>query len=301
MKPFRFLPFILLIVMVLLGCNQSKTPSTLEAFKVQISKNDLALGNPKPGEWLFHHPEKRQTYQQYLDCKPVTANENRKIIYIQPIGDFDSISKVLIQNTAEYIQIFFGLKTVVLKTIGNEIFPDSITRAGQFNDTQYYAPFILNEILAKRMPADAITLMALTEKDLYPNPDWNFVFGLANLRKRVGVTSIYRLLEKPEGVIDETKSLERLIKVASHEISHMFTILHCTHAVCTMNGSNSLPETDKKPNRLCSECTAKLVWNLKIDPFQRMEKLQRFFKQHHLNNDLKLVEADINISKPLMP
>lgn len=287
--------------MVLWGCNPKKPPVTFEALIPLLAKNDQMSGAPQPGDWLYHHPEKGQTFSQYMKCNPVSPDEKRNIIYIQPIGNFDETSNALISNTAVYVQIFFGLKTVVLKTIGNDIFPDSVTRRGQFDDTQVYAPYILNEILARRMPPDAITLMALTEKDLYPNPDWNFVFGLANLRKRVGVTSLYRLLEKNEGRIDETKSLERLIKVASHEISHMFTMHHCTAAVCTMNGSNSLPETDKKPNRLCSDCTAKLLWNLKTDPFVRMEKLQKFYAKHHLNGALRLLEADINITKPLNP
>jgi len=287
--------------MVFGGCNQRKPSVTLEALIPLLAQNDQALGVTQPGDWLFHHPEKGQTFDQYKRCNPVSPDEERSVIYIQPIGDFDDTCNALIKHTAEYIQIFFGLRTVVLKNLGNDIFPDTITRRGEYNDTQVYAPYILNEILAKRMPRDAITLMALTEKDLYPNPDWNFVFGLANLRKSVGVTSLYRLLEKQDDRIDKTRSLERLIKVASHEISHMFTIHHCTHAVCTMNGSNSLPETDQKPNRLCSQCTAKLLWNLKIDPFVRMEKLRNFYAKHHLTGALSLLEADINITKPLNP
>lgn len=296
MKTLRLFITLSIILCAFAGCRNGSNPSP-EEFTALISKNDIALESPQPGEWLFHHPEKKQSIKQYMDCNPVSPDERRNIIYIQPIGDFDSISNALIRHTAEYIQIFFGLKTVVLKTIGNEIFPDSVTRIGEFSNTQIYAPYILNEILSRRMPDDAITLMALTEKDLYPNPDWNFVFGLANLRKRVAVTSVYRLLEKSEGQIDATKSLERLIKVASHEISHMFTMHHCVYAVCTLNGSNSLPETDRKPNRLCSECTAKLVWNLNADPFLRMERLQGFFRKHHLKDDLKLIEADIRVSE----
>ncbi|WP_245970529.1 zinc metalloprotease [Pseudochryseolinea flava] len=92
------------------------------------------------------------------------------------------------------------------------------------------------------------------------------------------------------------RCLERLIKTSSHEIGHMFSCLHCTHAVCVLNGSNSLPESDLKPNRLCSECLHKLQWNLGFDIGQRNANLVAFFKQHGLLEDLLLAEKD----KPLL-
>jgi archaemetzincin len=44
--------------------------------------------------------------------------------------------------------------------------------------------------------------MAITEKDLYPKPDWNFVFGLASYTEQIGVTSMYRLLSYKSGKLD---------------------------------------------------------------------------------------------------
>jgi archaemetzincin len=63
-----------------------------------------------------------------MACNPVSPNETRNVIYLQPIGEFDTISDELIRRTASYLQIFFGLKTVVLKNPGNEIIPDRATR-----------------------------------------------------------------------------------------------------------------------------------------------------------------------------
>ncbi|MGE8553939.1 MAG: hypothetical protein ACN6OB_08375 [Chryseobacterium jejuense] len=34
--------------------------------------------------------------------------------------------------------------------------------------------------------------MGITERDLFPRPDWNYVFGLASYENGVGVTSMYR-------------------------------------------------------------------------------------------------------------
>jgi archaemetzincin len=52
--------------------------------------------------------------------------------------------------------------------------------------------YILHEILEPERPADALAYLALTATDLWPGRGWNFVFGEANLRERVGVWSIYR-------------------------------------------------------------------------------------------------------------
>ena len=41
-----------------------------------------------------------------------------------------------------------------------------------------------------------------------------------------------------------TFCVDRIFKTWGHEFGNMFTIQHCIHGVCVMNGSNSLFETD---------------------------------------------------------
>ena len=60
-----------------------------------------------------------------------------------------------------------------------------------------------------------------------------------------------------------------------------------------MNGSNSLSESDSRPNRLCSVCLHKLQWNLQFNISARLEKLAAYFKKHKLQTDLSFAEADI--------
>lgn len=117
--------------------------------------------------------------------------------------------------------------------------------------SKYLPPYILNQVLKKIKPEDAIGIMAITEKDIYPSDDYNFVFGLSSFRERVSVTFMYRLSDNENDTINRSRCLNRLTKIAAHEIGHMFTMHHCTHAKCLMNGSNGLDETDSKPNKLC--------------------------------------------------
>jgi archaemetzincin len=53
----------------------------------------------------------------------------------------------------------------------------------------------LDSILIKQKPQDAVALMGITERDLFPRPEWNYVFGLASYENGVGVSSIYRFAD----------------------------------------------------------------------------------------------------------
>lgn len=46
--------------------------------------------------------------------------------------------------------------------------------------------------LKARVTADAFCVLAVSMEDLYPEPSWNFVFGQASLRERVGAYSFAR-------------------------------------------------------------------------------------------------------------
>ena len=41
-----------------------------------------------------------------------------------------------------------------------------------------------------KLPKDAACYMGITCADIYPGPGWNFVFGEASLRERIGVQSL---------------------------------------------------------------------------------------------------------------
>jgi archaemetzincin len=73
----------------------------------------------------------------------------------------------------------------------------------------------------------------------------------------------------------------------------MFSISHCQNAVCLMNGVNHLPESDTKPNAMCSECLKKLSWNLKYDDVKRLKELTNFLKENHLDKDALILQKQV--------
>jgi archaemetzincin len=116
-------------------------------------------------------------------------------------------------------------------------------------------------------------------EDLYPESSWNFVFGQASLRERVGVYSFARydpaFYGEPRRSGYETLLLRRSCKVLAHETGHMFGLTHCPYFNCLMNGSNHLVESDRRPLHLCPVCLRKLQWSIGFDVAERDAALDR--------------------------
>lgn len=266
-------------------------------FFESVKSNDVPLGKPKEGEWLYEHKEPGQTFEEYKIANPLRLNDTQHIIYLKPYGEFSKDEKMVLEYTANYLEIFFQIKTRLLEISDDKLIPDTSRRISSNGTEQLLASYFIDHLLRKEMPKDGIVLMAITSKDLYPKKDWSFVFGLASYQDRIGVCSINRLFMAAIDSFNYGSCLMRLIKIASHEIGHMFTLHHCTNAYCTMNGSNSLLETDIQPNRLCSECLKKLFWNLQFDNKQRLKSLMGFFYLHKMKKDYNLTKIDFEATE----
>lgn len=279
---------ILFTCLLCLSCNSFSFED--QAFFKKIHENDKNLPETQAGDWLYDQKESGQNFSEYKLMSPVRATEKRNIIYLQPIGNFTPEQKEIIEQDREYLEIFYQMVVKILPALDDAIIPKAARRIHSEGHEQWNAKMILDSILLERRPDDGIVLMGLSANDLFPKPAWNFVFGLAYLKHKVGVTSIHRL--KDYDTEDENLFRKRLLAISSHEIGHMFSLKHCIYARCVMNGSNSLVETDKKPNRLCTQCLKKLHWNRAFDLKARLENKRDFFERFEMLSDLKLAEAD---------
>lgn len=277
---------LLFLCLILFACNENTTNNSHSYFN-KIAQNDIKLKPPKEGDWLYHHHEKGQSFYDYVAINPTKLNDSQNIIYLQGMGTFKAIDLQTIELAQQFLSIFFQTETKLLPTINDDIIPKNKRRMNDGNE-QIMSTYLLDPFLIQKKPKDAIAYMLFTEKDLYPSDDWNFVFGQASYPDRVGATSIFRL--NPQN--DNNLFLERVLKIASHEIGHMFTIAHCTNAHCLMNGANSMEETDISPLRLCSECQHKLSWNIQYDNNKRIKELLKFYVENNLKNAYQLCKKD---------
>ena len=282
-------------LIILFFCACGKQDNNNDEYFGQIEKNDVKLAKPVDGDWLYSHKEKGQTFEQFQKSKHIVPTSESNIIYIRPIGEFNSLQKKQIELLREYLGIYFQLQTKTLETISNDVIPETARRIGHEDNQQFLAGYILDNILKKEKPFNQIALMGLTEVDLYPKPEWNYVFGLASYRDKVGVSSIYRLQDGKLTADNFDLCLLRLFKISSHEIGHMFGLHHCINANCVMNGTNSLSETDNNSIRLCSLCQRKLNSGIKYDNKKRLIALKNFFKTNNLNAEFKLMEKDLEM------
>lgn len=284
-------PFYVIVFILFSSC-QKKNKTYFEA----ITINDVKLSAaPKPGSWRYNHDEKFQQFEDFQRSKKIKPEPGKKTIYLQPIGEFTELQKKEIEFTKEYLKIYFQLETKILPIISNSIFPKTVKRIFKDEQEQVLAGYVLDSVLMKRKPKDAIVLMGITERDLFPKPEWNYVFGFASYENGVGVTSIYRFANGHLTDFNFNESLTRLMKISSHEIGHMFGISHCLNANCVMNGTNTLTETDFHYARACSLCQRKLNSSIPYDNKKRLLELKNFFEKHHLNSEIARSEQDLHL------
>ena len=236
---------------------------------------------PKPGDWLAVHRETGQSFDEFVKSKPNRPDKIRRKIYLQPLGEFSEGQIPLAERLREYAGAFFAMQVEVLPglTLSGE---NITTRTNQYTRNRQILTGDVLAILKRNIPSDAFCVLAVTMEDLYPEPSWNFVFGQASLRERVGVYSFARydsaFYGRKRGKDYEKVLLRRSCKVLAHETGHMFGLEHCIYFKCAMNGSNHLKESDSRPMHLCPVCLRKLQCSIGFDVVSRYRNLLQFYR-----------------------
>ena len=86
-------------------------------------------------------------------------------------------------------------------------------------------------------------------------PILTYIFGQAPLNGKTGIASLYRLRNEQYGMKkDEDLLLDRFRKVITHELGHMFGLLHCHVPHCVMRSSTYVEDLDQKSHNFCNKC-----------------------------------------------
>jgi len=221
------------------------------------------LPPPKEGEWRWRFPqEKGQTFAAYRGADPVRATGTRRTIYLQPLLARPPRDPELLPGIAAFLEAFFGRPAEILP-------PQRVPARAYARPRRQVSVAPLAAWLHRRLPDDALLLLAVTDRDLYVGR-LDHVYGWGSLRHRVGVMSVRRVaVGEDEGLVRW-----RTLTLAAHEACHMLSLPHCTFYGCLMNGARALDETDRRPALLCCVCRAKLCWNLGDDPRARYGRLE---------------------------
>ena len=251
---------------------------------------------PEFSDWLANHEEEGQTFRQYLTGKPNRPGEHgRNTLYILPLGDFPEENSPNLKLLEQHMSLYYApMRVRVLPVISEESVPAVTRENGLTGQLQWHTGEMLRW-LRSRVPRDCYGLLAVTMTDLYPGEGWNFVFGQASYKNRVGIFSFARFQPKKNheevGLRDsDLLAFRRACKVLTHEMGHMFGIKHCIYYECNMNGANSLVEADASPMHLCPVCLRKLQDAIGFDAIFRYQELERFYQKQGLKKESVWVE-----------
>ncbi|MCK6461064.1 MAG: archaemetzincin [Planctomycetes bacterium] len=270
----------LLLVLAALACGNEPDPRL--AFATSDDGGFERLGPPAPRSWRASFKERPQGFDAYVRSDPVRARPG-EILALLPVGPFTEKQRAILDRTAEFAALWFDLP---VRTLEAAELPEKGWHRERSWGRQYQTGWFLDRLLPDRRPKEAVCTFAVTMADLYPDDDWNYVFGEASLTDRVGVWSFARYFPafwgRKEAEDSGVQALRRALQVVVHEMGHAFGIEHCLKYACTMNGSNSLEESDTQPLRLCPPCLRKLQWNRGFDVVERYERLAAFHRANGL-------------------
>ena len=119
-------------VAVAISANSSNAdePSqvTLPAKFERLLSLHTKLGPPQPHDWLAEQKEPGQTYWQYLRGQPIRVDKQRRVIYVQPLGEFDSAQRKVLDRTAEFLGIYFQLPVNIRDDLSLDVIPAAARR-----------------------------------------------------------------------------------------------------------------------------------------------------------------------------
>lgn len=269
------------------------------------------IEEPMFGEWLYTmlHKTPDQDFAAYASSNPNRPELSRQTIYLLPLCEPSELedpeypigtwpSWQFLQDAV--VAFYSPLRTRVLPAVPLErLRPEVVSRPCQGWGRQFHASRILDAI---DVPEDAYGVMAVAVRDLYPRDDWSFSYGLARLKRRVGVFSFVRHVPDPsdkhfsvpklgEYADDPAERgallLHRSVKTLLHELGHMFGMKHCTWYNCLMRGSNGeMVEHQWNPLHLCPVCLRKLHWNIGFDIVDRYSKLLALYQQYESSSHI---------------
>jgi archaemetzincin len=270
------------------------SPTLRATFSPDLATTFTPLPAPLPGDWQADHPEPGQTYEAYRVARPNRPDTRRRTLYILPFAERGAAPATPdLGLMAAFARAHFTLPVRVLPPISPATTGARLRKSG--DRLQALATDLLDH-LKTALPPDGYALIGITSIDLYPGDDWNFVFGMASFRERVGVYSTARYQPSFYGHEDlypppEAWILRRSLKVMAHEIGHMFGMEHCIYFQCVMNGSNHLEQSDRQPMHLCPVCLRKLHRAVGYDPVDRYRTLSRFFRHARLGPEADWTRA----------
>jgi archaemetzincin len=183
----------------------------------------------------------------------------KNIIYILGIGDIKS--SILLSLQRDLVSSF--KKFIADVEILHDLIPLELSEY-HTDRRQYDASMIKKKLKNKIGQETYFRILGVIDEDIFTK-NLNFVFGIAEIPRKpfikstnIALISVARLRENFYRRPKNNALFElRTKKEAIHELGHTFGLDHCDN-YCVMKFSNSLADTDQKPEEFCDTCCKKV-------------------------------------------
>jgi archaemetzincin len=168
-----------------------------------------------------------------------------RTVVIRPLG---TVRAELVAAVRDAVAEFWGVEVRVLPAV-------ALPAVAWYEPRQRYRADLLLEFLHTLDDGGAERVLGITAADISITkgayPDWG-IFGYGELGGTVCVVSSHRL---GRGGVSRATLLQRLVKVADHELGHTCGLPHCTTPRCLMGDcTGAIATVDAEPGYLCAAC-----------------------------------------------
>ena len=134
----------------------SALPPLLKRAFAPDSPDLRPIPNPGPHDWLAAHPEPGQTFDDFLSLRPIRPTSTRRVIYLQPLGEFPPDGSPSIAKLCDFAAAFFAMEVKALPEA--RIGASFTTRRNPYTgNLQILTGDVLN-FLKSRLPSDAFCI-----------------------------------------------------------------------------------------------------------------------------------------------
>ena len=173
------------------------------------------------------------------------ATADRKLLYVQPLGDELPAADAALVATAIESMIGWEVRTQERIPLPADAF---------YKPRRRWRADKLLDVLDGRLPKGGTRILGLTGADISTTKGDVFDWGVLGLGRIDGASGVISLFRCRKGARAAAHARERLAKVAVHEVGHTLGLDHCPNRGCLMEDADGRVATCDREYDFCASC-----------------------------------------------